>query len=109
MSHASSEQQDRRVTQRFSGSIPCSFYCREGFYSGIAKNLSIDGAFVASDESPPEGAIGTLVFKSKGVVKLRMPSKVVHAEGSSQVEGFGLYFLHFGEDNLEFLEELTSE
>jgi len=65
------EQQDRRVTQRFSGSIPCSFCCREGVYSGIAKNLSIDGAFVASDESPPQGSIGTLVFKSEGVVKLR--------------------------------------
>ncbi len=109
MSHASNEQQDRRVTQRFSGSIPCSFCCREGFYSGIAKNLSIDGAFVASDESPPQGSIGTLVFKSKGVVKLRMFSKVVQTEGSSQVEGFGLYFLYFGEDSLEFLEAIVSE
>ncbi len=53
--------------------------------------------------------MGTLVFKSKGVVKLRMFSKVVQTEGSSQVEGFGLYFLHFGEDNLEFFEKLTSE
>ncbi len=100
------EPQDRRVTPRFSGSIPCNFLCREGSYSVIAKNLSIDGAFVASDESPPEGAMGTLVFKSKGVVKLRMLSKVVHTEGSSQVEGFGLYFLYFGEDLLGLLEAI---
>ena len=70
------------------------------------KNLSIDGAFVASDDSPPQGSIGNLVFKSEGDVLLRVPSRVVHAEESSQVEGFGLYFLYFGEGNQEILEEL---
>ncbi len=109
MSHASNEQHNRRVTRRLSGSIPCSFRCREGFYSGIVKNLSIDGAFVASDDSPPQGAIGNLVFKSEGDVLLRVPSRVVHAEQSSQVEGFGVYFLYFGEKNLELLEKATSE
>ncbi len=103
------EQQDRRVIQRLSGSIPCNFCSRERFYSGIVKNLSIDGAFVASDESPPQGSIGNLFFESEGVVKLRVPSKVVHTEGSSRVEGFGLYFLYFGEGNLELLEAITAE
>ena len=73
------------------------------------KNLSIDGAFVASDESPLEGSIGNLVFKSEGGVLLRVPSRVVHAEQSSQVEGFGVYFLYFGEKTLELLEGATSE
>ena len=112
MSHASKEQHDRRVNQRVSASIPCNFLCREGSHSGIAKDLSIDGAFVASDATPPNGSIGTLVFMSEGVVKLMVPSKVVrvvHSEESSQVEGFGLYFLHFGEDNLELLKAITSE
>ena len=103
------EQQDRRVIQRLSGSIPCSFCCREGFYSGIVKNLSIDGAFVASDESPPQGAIGNFVFESEGGVNLRLPSRVVHTEESSQVEGFGLCFLYFGVGNLELLGAITSE
>jgi len=108
MSHASNEQQDRRVTSRFSGSISCSFCCGKGFYSGIVKNLSIDGAFVASDDSPPQGSIGNLVFKSEGGVLLRVPSRVVHAEESSQFDGFGVYFLYFGEKNLELLEGATS-
>ncbi len=103
------EQHDRRATQRHSGSISCSFCCGKGFYSGIVKNLSIDGAFVASDDSPPQHSIGNFVFESEGGVNLRLPSRVVHTEGSSQVEGFGLYFLHFGEDNLEILEAITSE
>ncbi len=108
MSHALTEQHDRRVNQRFSTSIPCNFLCREGSYSGIAENLSIDGAFVASDALPPKGSIGTLVFMSEGVVKLLVPSKVVRTQQSSQVEGFGLYFFVFGEDNLQLLQEFTS-
>ena len=47
----------------------------------------------------------------EGVVKLMVPSKVVrvvHSEESSQVEGFGLYFFVFGEDNLQLLQEITS-
>jgi len=103
------EQHDRRVIQRLSGSIQCSFRCREGFYSGIVKNLSIDGAFVASDESPPQDSIGNFVFESEGGVTLRLPSRVVHTEESSQVEGFGLCFLYFGVGNLELLGAITSE
>ncbi len=86
MSHVSNEQHDRRVSRRFSASIPCNFLCREGSHSGITENLSIDGAFVASDALPPKGSIGTLVFMSEGVVKLLVPSKVVrvvHSEESS--------------------------
>ncbi len=109
MSHASNEQQDRRVIQRLSGSIPCSFCCREGFYSGIVKNLSIDGAFVASDESPPQGSIGNFVFESEGGVTMRVPSMVVHPEESSQIEGFELDFISFGEGNLEPLEGIAPE
>ena len=108
MSNASNEQHDRRVNPRFSTSIPCNFLCREGAYSGIAKDLSIDGAFVASDTLPPKGSIGTLVFMSEGVVKLLVPSKVVRTQQSSQVEGFGLYFFYFGEDNLKLLQGTTS-
>ena len=100
------DQQDRLVTPRFSGSIPCNFLCREGSYSVIAKNLSIDGAFVASNRFPLEGSIGSLVFESEGVVKLSVPSRVNHTEASSQVGGFGLYFLYFGEDLLGLLEAI---
>ncbi len=102
------EPQDRRVTPRFSGSIPCNFLCREGSYSVIAKNLSIDGAFVASNRSPLEGSIGSLVFESEGVVKLSVPSRVIHTAGLSQVEGFRLYFLCFGESIIELLEAIIS-
>ncbi len=102
------EPQDRRVTPRFSGSIPCNFLCREGSYSVIAKNLSIDGAFVASNRSPLEGSIGNLVFESERGVSLCVASRVVHTEGSFQVVGFGLYFLHFGEDIQELLEAIIS-
>ena len=102
------EPQDRRVTPRFSGSIPCNFLCREGSYSVIAKNLSIDGAFVASNRSPLEGSIGNLVFESEGGVSLSVPSRVIHTEGSFQVEGFGLYFLSFGKPIIELLAAIAS-
>jgi len=109
MSHASNEKHDRRATQRHSTSIPCSFCCRDGSYSGITENLSINGAFVASDESPPQGSIGTLFFESEGGIKLKMLSRIVHTEGSSQVEGFGLCFVYFGEGYLDLFEALTSK
>ncbi len=105
------EQQDRRVIQSLSGSIPCNFFCRERFfsYSGIVKNLSIDGAFVASDDSPPQGSIGNFVFESEGGVTMKVPSMVVHPEESSQVEGFELDFISISEGNQELLEAITSE
>ncbi len=108
MSNASNDQNDRRVNPRFSTSIPCNFLCRDGSHSGIAKDLSIDGAFVASDTLPPKGSIGTLVFMSEGIVKLLVPSKVVRTQQSSQVEGFGLYFFVCCEDNLKLLQGTTS-
>jgi len=103
------EQQDRRVIQSLSGSIPCNFCSRERFYSGIVKTLSIDGAFVASDDSPPQHSIGKLVFESEGGVTMKVPSMVVHPEESSQVEGFELDFISISEGNRELLEAIVSE
>ena len=53
----------------------------------------MDGAYLVSDDSPPEGCYGNLLIEEKDGLKLRLPAKVVHCAESPQIPGFRLAFL----------------
>ncbi len=107
MFHPSLGQRDRRVTQRHRVSIPCTFHCTQESYTGIATNVSIDGAFVVVDRPPPVGSLGELHFGCKRGQEMIVRAKVVYNSPESQ--GFGLYFLDFDEANLDLLKSPISE
>ena len=107
MFHPSFGQQDRRVSQRYRVSIPCTFHCTQESYTGIATNVSIDGAFVVVDRIPPVGSLGELHFEGKRGQEMIVRARVVY--NSPDTQGFGLYFLDFDEANLDLLKSPISE
>ena len=91
MAYPSIESPERRADLGYLASLHCSFSCRHGSYSGIMENLAVDGAYLVSDSSPPEGCRGNLLIEEKDGLKLRLSAQVVH-DAQSQIAGFKLYF-----------------
>ena len=104
------DRENRRVSRRYSVSIPCKFNDPDKQYQGRLKNLSIDGAFVEADECPAVGALGNLSFQSGKRQQLKIAVRVVHksrlSARSDEIEGFGLYFVDLHDESLARLEEL---
>ena len=97
----------KRVAMRHLASTPCTFRCSHGSYTGVVRNSSIDGAFISTDHLPSTSLMGDLQFENAMGKNFSVLARVVHNTRAPQVEGFGLYFLEFGEDNLELLEDET--
>ena len=87
--------------------FPVRFTAPRESYTGIATNVSIDGAFVVVDRIPSVGSLGELHFEGKRGQEMIVRARVAY--NSPEIQGFGLYFLDFDEANLDLLKSPISE
>jgi uncharacterized protein (TIGR02266 family) len=102
---------DRRISLRSAVELGVAVSGANGIFTGLVENLSLGGAFVASSEILPVGAVLELCISvpeldrcivASGEVRWRRPSE----EASDASAGMGVRFLDLGPEPREAIEAL---
>jgi len=97
---------DHQTTKRVNIELPVTIISEGREYKAQTRDLSSTGTYLQSAASIAEGSPVDLRLTLPGAVELRLLGKVKRSNPDNK-EGFGVYFIHPGEKELEALNSLV--